>query len=64
MDTSNKKNGKFDMTQMQWQLKTNSEDIQSFISDLNSWEKEITQKDKNKNQRDKGKVSASPFELI
>ena len=63
LDTSIKKDAKYDLTQMQWQLKTNSEDIQTFIQDLNSWEKEINQKDKNKSKRDKPKVSTA-FQLI
>ena len=45
-------------------MKTNSEDIQSFVHDLNSWEKEIAKKDKNKNSRDKAKVSLISKDLI
>lgn len=64
LDTSIKKNAKYDLTHMQWQMKTNSEDIQSFVHDLNSWEKEIAKKDKNKNSRDKAKVSLISKDLI
>ena len=57
LDMAVKKDPKYDLTNMQWQMKQNSEDVQSFIKDLNDWEKDIHHKDKNKNQRAKGKVS-------
>lgn len=36
-----------DMIAMQRNLKNNSEDISSYVSDLNSWQKDIASKDTN-----------------
>ena len=35
---------KVDMIQMQRTLKNNSEDIQSYVKDLNSWQKDVGNK--------------------
>lgn len=59
IDTAKSKDGKMDMTHLQWQLKQNSEDITNYISELNSWQSEIDQKDKSKEKRNKGKVSGA-----
>lgn len=50
------KNPKMDLTHMQWQLKSNSEDVQTYISDLNDWCNDVKKKDKDANIRDKKKV--------
>ena len=57
IDTAKSKDPKMDMTHLQWQLKQNSEDISSYITELNSWQHEIDKKDKSKEKRNKGKVS-------
>lgn len=36
-------------------MKRNSEDIQTYVSDLNSWMKDVSKQDKDKNIRDKKK---------
>ena len=52
---------RLDMVSLQRGLKNNSEDISAYVSDLNSWQKEVTGKDKDSKLRSKKGVSSRLF---